>query len=157
MDFSVAFSLLQEGLTNGAVYSLIALALVLVFAVTRVILVQAGEFVSYGALTIYTLQNGQTPMTLWFMVTACACAGIAEVIRLVRARSAAAKYRRPLLAWFAAPAAVAGIAMALPKSGLPMALQVVLTLAIVVPLGTALYRLVYQPVAHASILVLLIN
>ena len=76
MDFSVAFALLQEGVTNGAVYSLIALSLVLVFAVTRVIMVQAGEFVSYGALTIYALQAGQTPLTLWFMLLSLSTGGI---------------------------------------------------------------------------------
>ncbi|MEO8057004.1 MAG: ATP-binding cassette domain-containing protein [Burkholderiales bacterium] len=156
MDFSVALSLLQEGLTNGAVYSLIALALVLVFGVTRVILVQAGEFVSYGALTIYALQGGHTPMTVWFMLSASACAGLVELKRLRRVRAAAPKFARPLFGWFVVPAAVAAVAHWGPRTGVPMAWQVVLTLAIVVPLGASMYRLVYQPIAHASILVLLI-
>ncbi|MEP7101764.1 MAG: ATP-binding cassette domain-containing protein [Burkholderiales bacterium] len=156
MDFSVAFSLLQEGLTNGAVYSLIALALVLVFGVTRVILVQAGEFVSYGALTIYSLQSGKTPMSLWFMLAASVCAGLVELNRLRRARAVASKFTRPLLGWFVLPALVAAVVHWGPITGLPMAWQVVLTLAIVVPLGASMYRLVYQPIAHASILVLLI-
>jgi branched-chain amino acid transport system permease protein len=37
-----------------------------------------------------------------------------------------------------------------------MALQVLLALAVVVPLGPQLYRLAYQPIAEASVLVLLI-
>jgi len=37
MDFQIALILGQDGITNGAIYALLALALVLVFAVTRVI------------------------------------------------------------------------------------------------------------------------
>ena len=43
MDLSIAALLIQDGVTNGAIYALLALALVLVFAVTRVIFVPAGE------------------------------------------------------------------------------------------------------------------
>ena len=53
--------LLQDGITNGAIYALLGLALVLVFAVTRVILIPQGEFVTYGALTYATLASGQVP------------------------------------------------------------------------------------------------
>ena len=49
---TILLFLLQDGVTNGAIYALLALALVLVFAVTRVILVPQGEFVAYGALTL---------------------------------------------------------------------------------------------------------
>lgn len=156
MDFTVAFSLLQDGLTNGAAYGLIALALVLAFSVTRVIMVQAGEFVSFGALTIYTLQNGQTPMTVWFMLAACCVAGVMELIRLRCAHAPAARYLRPVVWWVAVPAVIAAVTVAVPKAHAPMALQVLLTLAIVVPIGSAMYRVVYQPIANASILVLLI-
>ena len=39
MDFQIAMLLGQDGITNGAIYALLALALVLVFAVTRVIFI----------------------------------------------------------------------------------------------------------------------
>src|SRR5260370_7805895 len=55
--------LVQEGITNGAIYELLGLALVLVFAVTRVILIPQGEFVTYGALTYASLSSGQMPGT----------------------------------------------------------------------------------------------
>jgi hypothetical protein len=42
---------------------LLALALVLVFAVTRVIFIPQGEFVAYGALTLAMLQAGVVPAT----------------------------------------------------------------------------------------------
>src|SRR5260370_34342626 len=55
--------LLQDGITNGAVYALLGLALVLVFAVTRVILIPQGEFVTYGALSYAMLAAGHVPGT----------------------------------------------------------------------------------------------
>ena len=57
--------LLQDGITNGAIYALLGLALVLVFAVTRVILIPQGEFVTYGALSYAVLATGQVPGTAW--------------------------------------------------------------------------------------------
>ena len=51
--------LVQDGITNGAIYALLGLALVLVFAVTRVILIPQGEFVTYGALTYASLSSAR--------------------------------------------------------------------------------------------------
>jgi branched-subunit amino acid ABC-type transport system permease component len=56
MDLQIALLLGQDGLSNGAIYALLALALVLVFAVTRVIFIPQGEFVAFGALTLASLQ-----------------------------------------------------------------------------------------------------
>src|ERR1700733_8889652 len=55
--------LVQDGITNGAIYALLGLALVRVFAVARVILIPQGEFVTYGALTYASLSAGQMPGT----------------------------------------------------------------------------------------------
>src|SRR5438128_5620557 len=63
LDSTIFLFLLQDGITNGAIYALLGLALVLVFAVTRVILIPQGEFVTYGALTYATLSAGQVPGT----------------------------------------------------------------------------------------------
>ena len=57
--------LIQDGITNGAIYALLGLALVLVFAVTRVILIPQGEFVTYGALSYAMLSAGHVPGTAW--------------------------------------------------------------------------------------------
>jgi branched-chain amino acid transport system permease protein len=54
----------------------------------------------------------------------------------------------PLLLW----AILANVEMA----GLPLVGQVALTLAVVVPLGPMIYRLAYQPIAEAPVLILLI-
>jgi len=52
MDLQIALLLGQDGIVNGAVYGLMALALVLVFSVTRIIFIPQGEFVAFGALTL---------------------------------------------------------------------------------------------------------
>ena len=53
MDFSILAFLGQDGLTTGAIYALVALALVLVFSVTRTILVFQGDFVTYSLSLIH--------------------------------------------------------------------------------------------------------
>ena len=63
MNTTIMLFLIQDGITNGAIYALLGLALVLVFAVTRVILIPQGEFVTYGALTYASLSSGQMPGT----------------------------------------------------------------------------------------------
>src|SRR5438874_12802880 len=63
LNTTILLFLLQDGVTNGAIYALLGLALVLVFAVTRVILIPQGEFVTYGALTYATLSAGNVPVT----------------------------------------------------------------------------------------------
>ena len=61
MSVDIFLWLVQDGITNGAIYALLALALLLVFSVTRVIFVPQGEFISFAALSLALLQNGQTP------------------------------------------------------------------------------------------------
>ena len=152
MDFSIALILAQDGITNGAIYALLALALVLVFAVTRVIFIQQGEFVAYGALTLAMMQSGVTPATVWLLVVMGA---------LVTAFDAAAALKSGrllgLAGWnLAYPLALAAGLALLPVKTLPLVVQVILTLAIVVPMGPMMYRLMYQTIASASVLMLLI-
>ncbi|HEY6825810.1 MAG TPA: hypothetical protein VI259_03070, partial [Gemmatimonadaceae bacterium] len=68
MDLSIAAFLTQDGVTNGAIYALLALALVLVFTVTRIIWIPSGEFVAYGTLTLAGLQLGKTPGIVGLLV-----------------------------------------------------------------------------------------
>ena len=78
MDLSIAALLTQDGITNGAVYALLALALVLVFAVTRVVWIPSGEFVAYGTLTLAGLQLGKPPGTVGLLVGMAVLAGVME-------------------------------------------------------------------------------
>ena len=68
MDLSIGLILIQDGVTNAAIYALLALALVLVFTVTRVIFVPVGEFVSFGALTLAAFEAGKVPGTVSLLV-----------------------------------------------------------------------------------------
>jgi branched-chain amino acid transport system permease protein len=155
MDLQIALLLGQDGLTNGAIYALLALALVLVFAVTRVIFIPQGEFVAFGALTLAAFQAGTLPSTVWLLVgSSLLVAAMDGVIALRRGQL----WRLPRIAlWnLVYPAAVAACTLWLAPSGWPLAAQIALTLAIVVPIGPIVYRLAYQPLAEASVLVLLI-
>ena len=86
MDLSIAALLTQDGITNGAVYALLALSLVLVFAVTRIIWVPSGEFVAWGTLTLAALQLGKTPGTVGLLVGMAVVAGTMETWRAVQRR-----------------------------------------------------------------------
>ena len=79
MDFSIASILALDGLTNGAIYALMALAIVLVFAVTRVIFIPQGEFVAFGALTLALLQTGKVPGTVWFLLILAGAAAVSDI------------------------------------------------------------------------------
>ncbi len=155
MDLQIALLLGQDGIANGAIYALLALALVLVFAVTRVIFIPQGEFVAFGALTLASLQAGQLPGTLWLLL----CLG--SVIALIDGWEAwqARRFKRlPTIVLLngGAPLLLAGALLTFSPADLPLTLQVLAALLIVVPLGPMLYRLVYQPVADLTVLVLLI-
>ena len=87
MTPDIALLLAQDGITNGAIYALLALALVLAFAVTRVIFIPQGEFVAYGALTLVAVQTGRLPGTVWLLLLAGGLASLIEIARSLRARS----------------------------------------------------------------------
>src|SRR5580765_1500435 len=84
MDLPIFALLTQYGVTNGAVYALLALALVLVFTVTRVIFVPAGEFVTYGTLTLAALQLNKPPGTVGLLLGLAAVAGAMELVAAAR-------------------------------------------------------------------------
>ncbi len=62
VNAQIALILGQDGVANGAVYALLALCILLVFSVTRVLLIPQGEFVVYGALCMAAMQNGRMPI-----------------------------------------------------------------------------------------------
>ena len=156
MDFSIASILTLDGITNGAVYALLALATVLVFAVTRVIFIPQGEFVAYGALTLALLQLGQVPGTVWLLLVMAVVAAVLDAVAGLRRGLPAAMVGVGALKSLAFPVAVSAVAWWAAPQKLPLLLQSLLTLAIVTPLGPLLYRLAYEKLADATVLVLLI-
>ena len=155
MDLQIALLLGQDGITNGAIYALLSLALVLVFAVTRVIFIPQGEFVAFGALTLAGFQAGKTPGTLWLLIGAGAVVALVDITMALR--SGTSRKIPSVIGWnLVYPAVAAAVVFLLKPSEFPLLAQIALTLALVVPLGPMMYRLAYQPLAEASVLVLLI-
>jgi branched-chain amino acid transport system permease protein len=155
MDISILAFLAQDGLTTGAIYALVALALVLVFSVTRTILVCQGDFVTYSALTLATLQLGLMPGTLWLLIGCSLAACTLDSVAVLRR----GQWRRVpglLARYLGLPMVLWVVLDTFELAGLPAVLQILLTLALVTPLGPLLYRLVYQRVAETSVLLLLI-
>lgn len=155
MNTTILLFLLQDGITNGAIYALLGLALVLVFAVTRVILIPQGEFITFGALTYASLSAGQVPGTIRLAV---AMGVVAFGFDLFTARKSlhAARVLRTFAVNIAFPLAIWGATLALAGHQAGVAVNIALSLAIVAAIGLYLYRIAYQPIAHASVLVLLI-
>ena len=156
MDFSIASILMLDGATNGAIYALLGLATVLVFAITRVIFIPQGEFVAYGALTLAMLQMGKVPGTVWLVVAMALTAAVLDLVAAIRRGMPAGAAALKALRWLIAPLAVAAITLWAAPLKLPLLLQSLLTLAIVTPLGPLVYRLAYEKLADATVLVLLI-
>ena len=155
MNLPILALLLQDGITTGAVYALLALAIVLVFTVTRVIWVPAGEFVAFGTLTLAGLELGRPPGTIGLLTALALVAGALEWASCARRGDTAGSLRQVAL-WCGIPLALAGAGAWLAGPGLPYWAQILLTLALVTPLGPLLYRIAYQPIAEASVLVLLV-
>src|SRR5512137_1868770 len=111
MDATIAGILALDGLTNGAIYALLALATVLVFAVTRVIFVPQGEFVAFGALTLAMLQAGRVPGTVWFLLVLAAAVTVGDLVSGLRHRHAPARLLRQAARTLAWPVAVSALAV----------------------------------------------
>ena len=155
LDSTIVLFLAQDGVTNGAVYALLALSLVLVFTITRVIFIPQGEFVAYGALTLAAFERGLVPPTVLLAVGLGVAALLDDLIRDPAARRPARLVRAAVVDVGLPAAVLAASVIAAPRHWGP-AVEVPLTLAAVALLGPSLYRLVYRPLAEASVLVLLI-
>ena len=156
MDLSIAGILALDGLTNGAVYALLALATVLVFAVTRVIFIPQGEFVAFGALTLALFQAGKVPGTVVFLLALAVLAALSDVVNGLRRHAPMRRIALDVLRTLAWPVVASAIAWWAAPRGFPLAVQALLTLALVTPFGSLIYRLAYESLADASVLVLLI-
>ncbi|SEH50144.1 branched-chain amino acid ABC transporter permease [Tardiphaga sp. OK245] len=155
MNTTILLFLLQDGITNGAIYALLGLALVLVFAVTRIILIPQGEFITFGALTYASLSAGQMPGTIKLAV---AMGIVAFAFDLFTFRKAlhARRVLRSIAVNIVFPLAIWGVMWALGGRPGNIALNIALSLLIVAAIGLYLYRIAFQPIAHTSVLVLLI-
>lgn len=152
MDPAILLILVQDGLVNGAIYALLALSLVLVFAVTRVIFIPAGELVAFAALSYAGLNTGALPGSVWLLCALGLAAFAAEAWR----RRGVGPLLRAAALTLLPPAAITALAALLAPLKPGVVVEAALALAIVTPMGPYLYRIAFQPLAEASVLVLLI-
>jgi branched-chain amino acid transport system permease protein len=155
MTWDIAAILGMDGLANGAVYLLAGLGLVLVFSVTRVVFVPFGDVAAFAALSLAAFEAGRTPPTIGLVATLAALAVVTEAGSLVR-RGEMAKMPRALLLWGVLPLVPCALAWLAARPGVPAPLHVVGAVLLVVPVAPLLARVVFQPIADASVLVLLI-
>lgn len=156
MNFDIGLLLAQDGIVNGAVYALLALALVLVYAVTRVVFVLQGEFVAYGALTLAALNNGAMPGTVWVLVVVASILVAKDIWSAIvdaqiRKRKIASAGR-----WTLATLLTIGVVAASRGPEVPLLMQIAATVLICAVMAPMIYRVVFEPVQGASSLVLLI-
>jgi branched-subunit amino acid ABC-type transport system permease component len=155
MSADIFLWLAQDGITNGAIYALLALALLLVFTVTRVIFVPQGEFITFAALSLAMLEVGRVPGTIYILAFGGLAAAVIEMAGALRAR-AWRRLPRIALLYVALPLAVAATVWWAAPRRFDQWVLVLLVLAMVVPLGPIIYRIAFQPLASASVLVLFI-
>ncbi len=155
MDADIALILLQDGIVNGAVYALLALSLVLVFSVTRVILIPQGELVAYGALTYAALDAGKVPGSIWLLAALGVAACVAGLWSMRHQASPA-----PCCGCWPGRCCCrpssSGLTLLLAGRQIGVAGEAVLTVLIVAPMAPYLYQVAFQPLAEASVLTLLI-
>ena len=155
MTWDVALILGIDGLANGAVYLLAGLGLVLIFSVTRVVFVPFGDVAAFAALSLAAFETGRRPATIGLVLTRAALAVVAEVVSLLR-RGEARKIPRAVLGWGLLPALPCAAAWAIAGHAVPSALQIAVAILLVVPITPLVARVALQPIADASVLVLLI-
>ena len=155
MTPELALLLAQDGIGNGAIYVLVALGIVLVFQVTRVIFVPFGDLVAYASLTQAAIEAGRLPGTLWLVLLLAGLALLAEAISLLRS-NAAHRLPRAALLYGVLPALPVLAVWLLTGRTLPPAIEIALTISIMLPIAPLLYRVAFRPIADAPVLVLLI-
>ena len=156
MDFSVGSILIFDGLTKGSIYALLALATVLVFAVTRVIFIPQGEFVAFGALTLAMMQNKMIPGTVWLVVILALVSAGQDFFDAVKRKLSPMTIFKNLVKTLALPFLASALTVLIIPLETPLIAQILLTLFLVTMMGGLIYKVAYQSLAEQSILVLLI-
>jgi branched-chain amino acid transport system permease protein len=154
MNFNVALLLAQDGIATGAVYAMIALGVVLVFTTTRIIFVSFGDLIAYSALTLAELQMGSVPGTVWLVALLAAGSVALEAFDLIR-REQISQLPGTALYYGLVPLIPVAVAISFHHENLPMSLQIAITIALILPLGPLIYRVVFRPMINASVLALL--
>jgi branched-chain amino acid transport system permease protein len=154
MNGEIAAILAMDGVASGAIYVLIGLGLVLIFAVTRVIFVPFGDIAAFTALTLASLETGGLPGTVGLVAVLAVLAAAMEGAALVRAR-ALNRLPRAFLFYLVLPLVPAAAVWLAAGTTFSMPIRIGLSLALVLPIAPLLDRVVFRPIADASVLLLL--
>ena len=154
MDSEIAAILALDGIASGAIYLLIALGFVLIFAVTRVIFVPFGDIAAFTALTLASLEGGHRPGTIGLVAVLAGLAMAVEGVSLVRA-GALARLPRALCYYLVLPLVPAIAVWFAAGATLSMPARIALSVALVLPIAPLLDRIVFRPIADATVLLLL--
>ena len=154
MDAQIAAILAIDGIATGAIYVLIGLGFVLIFAVTRVIFVPFGDIAAFTALTLASLETRHLPGTIGLVIVLAALATVMEIVAKLRAR----EYHlipRSVLFFLVLP--LLPVAAVWLLSGAPLATpsRIVLSLGLILPIAPLLDRVAFRPIADGSVLLLL--
>ncbi|NMM26878.1 MAG: branched-chain amino acid ABC transporter permease [Glaciimonas sp.] len=154
MTWDVVFILMVDGLANGAVYLLAGIGLVLIFSVTRVVFIPFGDIAAFAALTLAAFEAGRLPPTIGLIMTLAVLAVIAEIWRLVRAGESR-RVPKAIVGWGLLPMLPCALAYAVAHAVVPAYVPVIVSILLVAPITPLIARLTLQPIADASVLVLL--
>lgn len=154
MDSTILLFLAQDGILNGAIYSLLAVAFIILFSVTRIIFVAQGDFVTYAGLTLSALERGQTPGSVWVLLVFGVVAGTLEILRALRTNRSRDCWKF-VAGYILYPCLIVLLLWTGVGSGTAI-VQLLVALAIVAPLGPYIYIIFFKGLASSSILNLLI-
>ena len=154
MNSQIATILTMDGVATGAIYVLIALGFVLIFIVTRIIFVPFGDITAFTGLTLADLEAKRLPGTAAIIAVLAVVAALMEAVALLRS-GAIDRVPRALLYYLVLPCVPAAIVWVTAGILLPSPIRIVLTIVLILPLAPLLHRIVFQPIADASVLLLL--
>jgi branched-chain amino acid transport system permease protein len=155
MNGEIAAILAMDGIATGAIYVLLAIGFVLIFAVTRVVFVPFGDIAAFTALTLAALENKHLPGTVGLVAALTGLATLIELIAILRAR-AFGRIPRALFFYLVLPLVPAAAVWLTAGILLPMPARIVLAIAVIMPIAPLLDRIVFRPIADGTVLLLLI-
>jgi len=154
MTADIAAILAIDGIATGAVYALVAIGTVLIFTVTRVIFIPFGDIAAFTALTLAALDARQLPGTVGLVVVLACTACVMEVASLARGGELRS-VPKAVLGYLVLPLIAVGIVWLAMRFNPAMPIRIVLALLLILPVSPLLDRIVFRPIADASVLLLL--
>ena len=154
MTPDIAAILAIDGISTGAVYALVAIGTVLIFTVTRVIFIPFGDIAAFTALTLAALDAKELPGTVGLVVVLACMACLMELASLARTGELRAA-PKAVLFYLVLPLLAVGIVWLTMRVNPPMPIRIVLALLLILPVAPLLDRIVFRPIADASVLLLL--